>query len=144
MNCGRRDFWPATLAKHGPAEGHACLADLAQGTVCKILGQDEVKPHKVRYYLEQRDPPPKRRFPSNGRSSRQCSPLRWTTLAIGSNEPGSERSRAFRPRPEACRRGLCPDRDCRSYICCLKAPNTAPWNSHRWALCASAVTSRAP
>jgi len=26
------------------------------GTVCKILDQDEVKPHKVRYYLEQRDP----------------------------------------------------------------------------------------
>ena len=24
--------------------------------MCKILGQDEVKPHKVRYYLEQRDP----------------------------------------------------------------------------------------
>ena len=29
---------------------------LAQGTVCKILDQEEVKPHKVRYYLEQRDP----------------------------------------------------------------------------------------
>jgi transposase len=42
--------------EHGPAQGHACLADLAQGTVCKILGQEEVKPHKVRYYLEQRDP----------------------------------------------------------------------------------------
>ena len=42
--------------EHGPAEGHACLADLAQGTACKILDQDEVKPHKVRYYLEQRDP----------------------------------------------------------------------------------------
>jgi len=42
--------------EHGPAEGHTCLADLAQGTVCKILDQDEVKPHKVRYYLEQRDP----------------------------------------------------------------------------------------
>src|SRR6201981_755570 len=41
---------------HGPAEGHACLANLAQGTVCKILDQEEVKPHKVRYYLEQRDP----------------------------------------------------------------------------------------
>src|SRR5260221_3797105 len=26
------------------------------GTVCKILDQEEVKPHKVRYYLEQRDP----------------------------------------------------------------------------------------
>src|SRR5205807_3772135 len=42
--------------EHGPAEGHACLANLAQGTVCKILDQDEVKPHKVRYYLERRDP----------------------------------------------------------------------------------------
>jgi hypothetical protein len=42
--------------EHGPAEGHACLANLAQGTVCKILNQEEVKPHKVRYYLEQRDP----------------------------------------------------------------------------------------
>jgi transposase len=42
--------------EHGPAEGHACLAKLVQGTVCKILGQGEVKPHKVRYYLERRDP----------------------------------------------------------------------------------------
>ena len=35
--------------------GHECLANLAQGTVCKILGQEEIKPHKVRYYLERRD-----------------------------------------------------------------------------------------
>src|SRR6266540_1504472 len=42
--------------EHGPAEGHACLANLAQGTVCKILNQEGVKPHKVRYYLERRDP----------------------------------------------------------------------------------------
>jgi len=42
--------------EHGPAEGHACLGKLAQGTVCKILDQEEVKPHKVRYYLERRDP----------------------------------------------------------------------------------------
>src|SRR6185503_5039655 len=42
--------------QHGPAAGHDCLARLAQGTVCKILDQEEVKPHKVRYYLEQRDP----------------------------------------------------------------------------------------
>ena len=42
--------------QHGPAAGHACLADLAQGTVCKILDAGEVKPHKVRYYLERRDP----------------------------------------------------------------------------------------
>jgi transposase len=41
--------------EHGPAAGHACLANLVQGTVCKILAQPEVKPHKVRYYLERRD-----------------------------------------------------------------------------------------
>jgi hypothetical protein len=27
-----------------------------QGTVCKIPDEQEVKPHKVRYYLERRDP----------------------------------------------------------------------------------------
>src|SRR5271166_5544105 len=42
--------------EHGPAEGHACLAKLAQGTLCKILNEQEIKPHKVRYYLERRDP----------------------------------------------------------------------------------------
>ena len=42
--------------EHGPAEGYPCLANLAQGTVCKILDQEAVKPHKVRYYLERRDP----------------------------------------------------------------------------------------
>src|SRR6201994_3061083 len=41
--------------EHAPAAGHECLANLVQGTVCKILGQEEVKPHKVRYYLERRD-----------------------------------------------------------------------------------------
>src|SRR6202047_1209798 len=49
-------FPPRHAREHGPVEGHACLADLAQGTVCKILDHDEVKPHKVRYYLERRDP----------------------------------------------------------------------------------------
>jgi transposase len=38
------------------AAGHACLANLAQGTLCKILASHEVKPHKVRYYLQRRDP----------------------------------------------------------------------------------------
>ena len=42
--------------EHGPAEGHAYLGKLVQGTVCKILNEQEVKPHKVRYYLERRDP----------------------------------------------------------------------------------------
>src|ERR1700752_4010538 len=55
------ELWTSRLLarharEHGPNEGHACLAHLAQGAVCKILDQDQVKPHKVRYYLEQRDP----------------------------------------------------------------------------------------
>jgi hypothetical protein len=41
--------------EHGPSAGHPCLAKLVQGTVCKILGQEEIKSHKVRYYLERRD-----------------------------------------------------------------------------------------
>ena len=39
-----------------PPPGIPSLAKLAQGTVCKILAEQEIKPHKVRYYLEQRDP----------------------------------------------------------------------------------------
>ncbi len=42
--------------EHAPAEGHPCLAKLAQGTLCNILNAREIKPHKVRYYLERRDP----------------------------------------------------------------------------------------
>ena len=48
--------------EHGPAEGHPCLARLAQGTLCKILNEKEIKPHKVRYYLERRDPEFKRKM----------------------------------------------------------------------------------
>jgi len=44
------------IREHGPQAGHQCLATLAQGTLCKILAAREVKPHKVRYYLERRDP----------------------------------------------------------------------------------------
>src|SRR5438128_361577 len=46
----------AHARQHGPPAGHPSLGKLAQGTVCKILAEQEVKPHKVRYYLEQRDP----------------------------------------------------------------------------------------
>jgi transposase len=42
--------------EHASNAGHVCLARIAQGTVCKILAEQEVKPHKVRYYLERRDP----------------------------------------------------------------------------------------
>ena len=41
----------AHARQHGPAVGHPSLGKLAQGTVCKILAEQEVKPHKLRYYL---------------------------------------------------------------------------------------------
>ena len=40
--------------EHGPAEGHACLA-VGSGTLCKILNEQEIKPHKV-ILPERRDP----------------------------------------------------------------------------------------
>jgi len=54
------ELWSTRLlARHarenGPAIRYECLAHLVQGTVCKILDQEEIKPHKVRYYLERRD-----------------------------------------------------------------------------------------
>jgi transposase len=54
------ELWTTRLlARHareqGPVAGHPCLARIAQGTVCKILARQEVKPHRMRYYLERRD-----------------------------------------------------------------------------------------
>lgn len=42
-------------ANTGPAARHACWASVVQGQVCKSLGQEKIKPHKVRYHLENRD-----------------------------------------------------------------------------------------
>lgn len=43
------------VREHAVDAGHPCLASVVQGTICKILARDDVKPHKVRYYLERRD-----------------------------------------------------------------------------------------
>src|SRR5215471_1751513 len=53
-NCGRR-VCSRHARENASVAGHECLAKVVQGTVCKILGQEEIKPHKVRYYLERRD-----------------------------------------------------------------------------------------
>jgi len=47
-NCGRRGCSPAMCANMG--------RKLAHGMLCIILNEQEIKPHKVRYYLERRDP----------------------------------------------------------------------------------------
>jgi transposase len=46
----------AYAREHGPAVGHGCLAELATSTVHEILNSQPIKPHKVRYYLQRRDP----------------------------------------------------------------------------------------
>lgn len=38
------------------AAGHPCLVYLSRGTVSKILKKSKVRPHKIQYYLERRDP----------------------------------------------------------------------------------------
>ena len=41
---------------HAPEAGHDCLKRAAKATVWRILSADTVKPHKIKYYLERRDP----------------------------------------------------------------------------------------
>lgn len=41
---------------HCEGAGHPSLARIARGTISKILTKHEIKPHKIRYYLERRDP----------------------------------------------------------------------------------------
>ncbi|KFI34875.1 integrase [Peptococcaceae bacterium SCADC1_2_3] len=42
--------------KHGPEAGHDCLKKAAKATVQRILDEHPIRPHKMAYYLERRDP----------------------------------------------------------------------------------------
>jgi transposase len=44
------------LRKEAIARGHPGLARAGKATVQRILDEQELKPHKIRYYLERRDP----------------------------------------------------------------------------------------
>ena len=44
------------VRQHAQAAGHPNLTRAAKSTVQRILDEPQVKPHKVRYYLERRDP----------------------------------------------------------------------------------------
>ena len=49
-----------SLAAHartyGPPAGHTCLAKAAKATIQRILSEHPIRPHKIAYYLERRDP----------------------------------------------------------------------------------------
>ena len=44
------------IQKHCEQVGHPCLANISRGTISKILKKSGVRPHKITYYLENRDP----------------------------------------------------------------------------------------
>jgi len=50
------DLLARHVRKRCASAGHSCLHKLARGTVSKILSQSSVRPHKIAYYLERRDP----------------------------------------------------------------------------------------
>lgn len=41
---------------HGPESGHDCLKKAVKATIQRILEEHPIRPHKVAYYLERRDP----------------------------------------------------------------------------------------
>jgi transposase len=42
--------------KHGPEAGHECLKKAVKATIQRILDDHPIRPHKIAYYLERRDP----------------------------------------------------------------------------------------
>ena len=55
------ELWTITsltryIAQHGPEAGHPRLGRISRASVHRILNDHELKPHRVRYYLERRDP----------------------------------------------------------------------------------------
>ena len=44
------------IRNHSQEAGYPALSKLARGTVSKILSKIEIRPHKIDYYLERRDP----------------------------------------------------------------------------------------
>jgi transposase len=42
--------------KYGPESGHDCLKKAAKATIQRILEEHPIRPHKMAYYLERRDP----------------------------------------------------------------------------------------
>jgi hypothetical protein len=44
------------VREHCVTAGHASLSKLSRSRLHRILTQGEIRPHKIRYYIERRDP----------------------------------------------------------------------------------------
>lgn len=42
--------------RHAPGAGYDCLSNAAKATIWRILDANPIQPHKIKYYLERRDP----------------------------------------------------------------------------------------
>jgi len=51
-----RSALAAFARQHGPAAGHHSLSKVSKSTIQGILTKGRVRPHKIKYYLERRDP----------------------------------------------------------------------------------------
>jgi hypothetical protein len=54
-NCGRHGFWPTMRASTDRRRGTNASPAWCKAQCARSSGQEEIKPHKVRYYLERRD-----------------------------------------------------------------------------------------
>ena len=81
--------------------GHTCLAKLAQGTLYNMLNGQELKPHKVRYYLERRDPQFKQKMAEVPCVYRQVKLIKGTAAAAKQKPSRHSSARYDRPGPAA-------------------------------------------
>ena len=44
------------IRKHARKQGYTCFDKLGKGVLHKVLSESDIKPHKIRYYVERRDP----------------------------------------------------------------------------------------
>ena len=121
------------LAEHvrerAPAAGYGCLAKLAQGTLCKILGKQEIKPHKVKYYLERRDLEFDEKKAEVLCVYREVEQLKQAAQA---GDGSLRRSRSFpMTRNPASRRSQPLRPTCRRYPCAIP-PSRAIMNTSEW------------
>jgi len=63
------------VSEHAESAGHARLSNAGKSTIWRILDEHEIKPHKIRYYLEKRDTDFDRKMQDIGLTATDLSPV---------------------------------------------------------------------
>lgn len=85
---------------HAPTDGHPSLSKAAKATIWRILSEHDIRPHKIKYYLEKRDPDFKQKMQDvlvvyqevnlqniNVEKNRSADPLQTITVSVD-EKPG--------------------------------------------------------